>query len=160
MKSHALTPEEAEEFRNNVTIAHNLITSYELILDFYGMELKDKQTGELARSQNFQSRYHMTLLTSFHNHLRVTRILAHLYAVGFRRYGKQLAEFLRREIFGHGQSALKEDAPMQKLQQCQVYQTYWSPFNVEPTEENVKRLSEICHCTPADMLKDSVYFTP
>ena len=71
-----------------------------MMLNFYGMKLKSKQTGEVtrARTVNHKERYHETLLTSFHNHMRITRILCSLNMVGFGRYAKQLSLFLYQEI--------------------------------------------------------------
>ena len=51
----------------------NLIKSYELMLDFYGMVLKDRTTGELERSSNYVDRYR-NLSNHSHNYLRITRI--------------------------------------------------------------------------------------
>jgi hypothetical protein len=72
-----------------------VLRSYEMMLDFYGMRLKNKNTGmahthhlrerermtswfigvgELERSKNYKSRYR-NLNTSSHNYLRITRIL-------------------------------------------------------------------------------------
>ena len=48
--------------------------SYLLILDFYGAEVVDWQTGELVRSGNCQARF-TNLNSRSHNYLRITRIL-------------------------------------------------------------------------------------
>jgi hypothetical protein len=62
-----------------------LITSYELMLDFYGMRLIDARTGEIGRNPpNFESRYRH-LNRSTHNYLRITRILKCLGELGFER---------------------------------------------------------------------------
>ena len=42
----------------------------------------------------------MALLSNFHNHLRIKRILAHLSIVGFRPYAIELVNFLEIEIYG------------------------------------------------------------
>jgi hypothetical protein len=68
------------------------------------MKLKCKKTGEIARSRHplhnnnkvkvsgtkpfFEERFCKTLLTSFHNHMRITRILSSLVMCGFGRYAK------------------------------------------------------------------------
>lgn len=62
--------------------------SYELILDFFGIELVNKETGELKRAVSYKDRYKATVIDSGHNRLRVTRILLHLNVVGFKRYAK------------------------------------------------------------------------
>lgn len=67
------------------------------MLEFYGMKLKSKRTGEILRSRkpNYRERYQKTLLISFHNHMRITRMLSSLVMVGFGRYAKQLSLFLK-----------------------------------------------------------------
>jgi hypothetical protein len=52
----------------------------------------------LARSRHpdFKERYYKTLLTSFHNHMRITRILCSLTELGFAEYATQLCNFLKQ----------------------------------------------------------------
>jgi hypothetical protein len=71
-----------------------------LILDFYGMKIIDKKTGELGRTENFEERYEHAILKSWHNHLRIRRILACLSVTGFRIYAENLAKHLFSEIYG------------------------------------------------------------
>jgi hypothetical protein len=52
-----------------------------LMLDFYGMSLKNHDTGEIERSKNWKRRY-SNLCNSSHNWLRVTRILKSLGEFG------------------------------------------------------------------------------
>ena len=56
------------------------------MLDFYGIKLKDEETGELERSDNNKERYMNAILKSTHNHLRISRILNCLDVTGFRIY--------------------------------------------------------------------------
>jgi hypothetical protein len=74
------------------------VRSYNMMLGFYGMKLKNRVTGELARSRHpdFKERYYKTLLTSFHNHMRITRILCSLTELGFAEYATQLCNFLKQ----------------------------------------------------------------
>jgi len=67
------------------------------MLAFYGIKMKDKHTGELMRSRNpdFKERMNKTLLTSFHNHMRITRILCSLTETGFGLYAAELCKFLK-----------------------------------------------------------------
>lgn len=100
-RSHPLTESEAIIFRSTAIIANRYVKSYEMMLGFYGMKLKNKRTGEIThcRRNNYRDRYHKTLLTSFHNHMRITRILASLVMVGFARYARELSRFLYSEIY-------------------------------------------------------------
>ena len=72
-----------------------------MMLAFYGMRMKDRHTGELMRNRNpdFKERMHKTLLTSFHNHMRITRILCSLTETGFGMYAAELCKFLKQEIY-------------------------------------------------------------
>jgi hypothetical protein len=81
-----------------------------MMLQFYGLKLKCKKTGEITHCRQpmnnnkesvmnqkkdfWQDRYHNTFLTSFHNHMRITRILSSLVICGFGRYARQLSIFL------------------------------------------------------------------
>ncbi len=75
-----LSPEQAEIFKNNQQILERYMKSYNMMLAFYGIKLKNKQTGQLTRSRNpdYKERFYKTFLTSFHNHMRITRILCSL----------------------------------------------------------------------------------
>ena len=56
-------------------VAHErVIKSYKMMLDFYGMRLKDERTGEVERAENWKERF-SHLNRSMHNYLRITRIL-------------------------------------------------------------------------------------
>ncbi len=72
-----------------------------MMLAFYGFRLKDKHTGELMRSRhpNYKERFYKTLVTSWHNHMRITRILCSLKETGFGRYASELCKILKFEIY-------------------------------------------------------------
>jgi hypothetical protein len=79
-----------------------MMRSYALMLDFYGMKLKDQETGELERSENYVSRYR-NLNTSGHNYLRITRILKSLGELGFEHLKFPFLAFVADEIWTNGQ---------------------------------------------------------
>lgn len=87
------------------------------------MVLKDKRTGELKRSRNppFDIRYYKTLLTSYHNHMRITRILSSLCLLGFSRFAKQLGIFLKEEIYG-------KSGGLQELAKLKIYNREWKEY--------------------------------
>ena len=72
---------EAAAIQADPEAQRRLIVSYKLMLDFYGMQLVDEQLGVVARAANYRSRY-AHLNRSFHNYLRVTRILKCLGELG------------------------------------------------------------------------------
>lgn len=84
------------------------------MLDFYGLQLLNEQTGEVGRAPNYEERY-QNLANHYHNNLRISnietfcfctliefwiiaRILLSLGELGFRRYKKPLVDFLSSEI--------------------------------------------------------------
>lgn len=71
------------------------------MLDFYGMRLKNNQTGELERSENWKERYE-NLNYSGHNYLRITRILKCLGELNYEHLKKPFVEFFLKEIFENG----------------------------------------------------------
>ena len=64
--------------------------------------------GEVGRGPQYKERYHATLETREHNHLRVCRILACFSVLGFRRYKEPLVRFLESE------AGYERDAPMRR----------------------------------------------
>jgi len=87
---------EAQQIASNPQMKQRAIKSYELMLDFYGMKLVDQQ-GHIARSDNFRDRY-LNLNHSFHNYLRITRILKFLGEIGLESMKVHFIEFILNEV--------------------------------------------------------------
>jgi len=102
MQSQVLQLHEAEAIRSIPECQERLLRSYEMMLDFYGMKLKDRSTGELERSKNFKERYR-NLNRSSHNYLRITRILKCLGEMGFEHLKFSFLAFVAEEIWVHGE---------------------------------------------------------
>lgn len=51
-----MTKEEAEIFRNDREIASNLVKSYQLIYEFFGVKIKNLETGEVTKKRNYLER--------------------------------------------------------------------------------------------------------
>jgi len=98
--SQALTPEEAAVFRSDKNIAQRYLTSYEVFLDFLGLQLYDWASGSVGRIPGGEKRLHAALVMHPHNQLRVRRLLASLAVTGFRRYMAPLVHHLEWEITG------------------------------------------------------------
>lgn len=77
-----------------------VLKSYQLMLDFYGMEL-DPNTGRITRANNWKSRF-QHLNRSYHNYLRITRILKFLGEFGHENYKRPFVEFVLEEAMEHG----------------------------------------------------------
>ncbi|XP_041804441.1 opioid growth factor receptor-like [Chelmon rostratus] len=97
-----LTKEEIKGFLENSTAKENLLKSYKLMLDFYGIELCDEKTGEVQRASNWRDRFN-NLNTHTHNNLRITRILKCQGTLGYPQYQAPLVRFFLEETLVHGE---------------------------------------------------------
>ncbi|XP_029288506.1 opioid growth factor receptor-like isoform X2 [Cottoperca gobio] len=97
-----LTKEEIREFLQNDTAKANLLKSYKLMLDFYGIQLWDEKTGEVKRASHWRDRFH-NLNRHTHNNLRITRILKSLGTLGYPHYQAPLVHFFLEETLGFGE---------------------------------------------------------
>ena len=88
---------EARAMRGDLTVARRVVAGYRMMLDFYGLELADEQTGEVKRAAHYAERYEH-LNYSSHNYLRMSRILFSLGELGFRTYKAPLVAHWEREI--------------------------------------------------------------
>ena len=102
-KLHPLQKHEIEELRQDENLKDRLIRSYELMLDFFGMKLVGRESGEIARSNKNRKQQYSLLNSSFHNYLRITRILKCLGEFGLENYQAPFCEFVLYEIFDNGQ---------------------------------------------------------
>lgn len=101
-KAHPLSKREATAMRNSPIIARRIVTSYRMMLQFYGFMLVDETTGEVRKSEAWQPRFR-NFNDHTHNNLRISRILVSLGELGFKRYKAPLLEALRIEIFENNQ---------------------------------------------------------
>eukprot|EP00049_Salpingoeca_infusionum_P000838 m.42759 g.42759 ORF g.42759 m.42759 type:complete len:439 (+) comp10733_c0_seq1:82-1398(+) len=84
-ESQPLQLHEREALQANPKAMKRLIKSYRLMLDFYGFELADEETGSLTKTAKYKPRFQNTCDHS-HNYLRITRILKCLGLFGFEHY--------------------------------------------------------------------------
>lgn len=104
-----LTKEEVEDFRKSTKAKENLLKSYKLMLDFYGIELCDEKTGEVRRARNWIDRFN-NLDSHTHNNLRITRILKCLGTLGYSHYQAPLVRFFLEETLVHGELPRVKDS--------------------------------------------------
>lgn len=57
LESQPLQPHEITAMKADTTVVQRVISSYQLMLDFYGMRLETRDTGLLVRSSNYAERY-------------------------------------------------------------------------------------------------------
>ncbi|XP_031134747.1 opioid growth factor receptor-like isoform X2 [Sander lucioperca] len=99
-EASTLTKEEIKEFCQNSSAKANLLKSYELMLDFYGIRLCDENTGEVERASNWRDRFD-NLNSHTHNNLRITRILKCQGTLGYPHYQAPLVRFFLKETLVH-----------------------------------------------------------
>lgn len=121
-ESVPLSKHEAQLFRDDVEILNRVIQSYELMLNFYGLVLLDRNTGQIARNPtNYSSRYNH-LNHSFHNYLRITRIMKHLGMVGFEHLKFGFLHHMCLEMFKEGELRNASDS----------FVRFWAPTLRDP----------------------------
>jgi hypothetical protein len=103
-RAQELQLHEARAIAADRVLKRRLRKSYELMLHFYGMKLKDAETGEIERGDDWRNRYRH-LNSSFHNYLRITRILKCLGECGFEHYKWPFLLHVLTEIYVNGQLA-------------------------------------------------------
>ncbi|ELR20514.1 opioid growth factor receptor (ogfr) region protein, putative [Acanthamoeba castellanii str. Neff] len=133
MQSQVLQLHEIEGIKADPECGRRMVRSYELMLEFYGMKLKNAETGELERSENYKARYR-NLNTSGHNYLRITRILKSLGELGFEHLKFNFLAFVADEIWTHGE-----------LKNCKSsIENYWTGTLRDDTQraEMEKRISD------------------
>ncbi|XP_059185352.1 opioid growth factor receptor-like [Centropristis striata] len=170
-EASTLTKEEIEVFTQDTTAKANLLKSYELMLDFYGIKLCNKQTGEVQRAPNWKERF-QNLNSHTHNNLRITRILKCLGTLGFPEYQAPLVRFFLQETLVNRELPNVKDsvlsyflfAVLDKTQRRSLlkfaYQNYdrkdefvwcpkkiqmkWSKLSVSKTQEGVNDKEDTC----------------
>ncbi|XP_011612606.1 opioid growth factor receptor-like isoform X1 [Takifugu rubripes] len=95
-----LTKREIKAFLENHTAKKNLLESYKLMLDFYGIQLESETTGRVKRAPNWAERFE-NLNMNTHNNLRITRILKCLGKLGYPHYQAPLVRFFLEETLVH-----------------------------------------------------------
>ncbi|XP_040844206.1 opioid growth factor receptor [Ochotona curzoniae] len=105
-----LTLREVEAFKSCPEVKERLVRAYELMLDFYGIQLQDRATGAVCRAQHYQKRF-QNLNWRSHNNLRITRILKSLGELGLEHYqGPLVRFFLEETLVRHELPAVRQSA--------------------------------------------------
>ena len=85
-ESSPLTKEGARQIRTSDVMSRRVLSSYKLMLRFYGLRLVDERTGAVGRDPADADGARMdNFNTSSHNFLRISRILTSLGELGFHR---------------------------------------------------------------------------
>mmetsp|Transcript_3809 Transcript_3809/g.5775 ORF Transcript_3809/g.5775 Transcript_3809/m.5775 type:complete len:227 (+) Transcript_3809:27-707(+) len=101
-QAQRLRKHEITSFSESPEMISRLVKSYQMMLHFYGMQV-DISTGVVSRhEENWKERF-LHLNSSFHNYLRITRILKCLGEMGLERLKAPFVSFVLTQIFEHGQ---------------------------------------------------------
>ncbi|XP_050838117.1 opioid growth factor receptor isoform X2 [Serinus canaria] len=95
-RAKPLTCQEIQAFRKSKEVMDRFLRAYKLMLGFYGINLVNKETGELERAENWRERFE-NLNRFSHNNLRITRILKCLGEMGYEDYQVHLVKFFLTE---------------------------------------------------------------
>ncbi|KAJ8299427.1 hypothetical protein KUTeg_023487 [Tegillarca granosa] len=87
---------EAKAIQADPKAKARVLKSYKMMLDFYGMKLEDEETGQIVRGDNYKERF-AHLNRSYHNYLRITRMLKSLGELGYEHLKRPFVEFVLEE---------------------------------------------------------------
>lgn len=94
-----LQPHEAKAIKADAKCMARFLTTYKLMLHFYGMRLADEKTGQIEREPDIWKARYRNLETHGHNFLRITRILKCLGELGLDHYQFPFMKHVYDEIF-------------------------------------------------------------
>jgi hypothetical protein len=98
-KAQKLMLHEAEAIAGDPTMSARFLRSYEMMLDFYGMQLLDRATGVVGRNPSNWKQQYSNLIAHPHNNLRITRILKCLGEMGLEHFKKPFLMHVLQEVF-------------------------------------------------------------
>lgn len=96
--AQVLHDSEAKTIKETPVLKDRLLRAYKMMLGFYGLRLENDAKGIIGPSSLYKSRI-AHLNASFHNNLRITRILKALGELGYEHFKKPLVTFLVNEAF-------------------------------------------------------------
>jgi hypothetical protein len=97
-----LQTHEAKAICRDKQASARVLTSYKMMLDYYGMELKDPQSGNITRAKNWKERYEK-LNRTVEDYLRITRMLKSLGELGYEHLKYPFVRFCIHEAYETGQ---------------------------------------------------------
>ena len=89
-----LSEQDIATFRADEGLRRSLVHSFELMLQFYGLDLLDREPVQVVRSIGFDGRSADWLTHGNHNFLRISRIVRSLALLGCHRYAAAFLECL------------------------------------------------------------------
>ena len=129
-RAQTLMLHEAKAITGDPAMHARFLRSYEMMLDFYGMQLLDQATGAVGRKEPNWKQQYANLIAHPHNNLRITRILKCLGEMGLEHFKKPFLMHMLHEVFvtrelerleysatNYFVGALRRDADMQEVEQ-------------------------------------------
>jgi len=94
---------EAEAIRDDEECQTRLLRSFQMMLDFYGMDFDEDNPLIITRHQDLRvcRQQYVNLMDSYHNYLRITRILKSLWELGQEDYVPSFLLFILAEQSQH-----------------------------------------------------------
>lgn len=93
--------DELQSMRKCPMIRRAILESYRMMLDFYGFELTDDQTGDVElHAERFEERFEF-LNQSPHNWMRITRILKSMGDFGYERFKHKWLWLIMEQMIAH-----------------------------------------------------------
>ncbi|KAL4225057.1 Opioid growth factor receptor-like protein 1 [Mactra antiquata] len=143
-QAQRLYDHEAEYIKTHEELKNRVFQSFEMMLDFYGMAIVN---GEFCRNEtNWEARY-THLNESFHNRMRITRIIRCLGEVGYEKLQTKWLSFIMKEAMvskklyklgGNSMEyfidAIKEDTDREK-----VYEKYFKYMTGDFSESDEEK---------------------
>eukprot|EP01062_Namystynia_karyoxenos_P049318 TRINITY_DN37749_c0_g1_i1.p2 TRINITY_DN37749_c0_g1~~TRINITY_DN37749_c0_g1_i1.p2 ORF type:complete len:518 (+),score=126.51 TRINITY_DN37749_c0_g1_i1:82-1554(+) len=114
-----LTPRAAAVMVADAAVRARVTAAYRMILDFWGLDLEDEETGALAKAPHCGERM-QNVAAREHNYLRITRVLISIGMLGRAAWQGPLVELLISEVAPGGLLAGQEVARGALLR-------YWVP---------------------------------
>lgn len=161
-------PQDTQYFRTTFEIGERIVEIYKLMMNYYGINVLNPQTGRISRSKSYSQRYEETFLSSAFQSVhiqKIRKILQFLNAVGFRKYAIELVKFMKKEIFGEGgqetimvgKKKIVKLPPLCDLEQ--YFDTEWKPFGeIYDKQAQMILLKEHCLLDKDNIHKNSEYF--
>jgi hypothetical protein len=137
--SQPMTKHEAEIFRNSPDMISRVKKSYEMMMEFLGIDVIDENGKLRPNPKNWEERAYF-LSRSSHNYLRLTRIMKCFTILGLESYKLNLIAFFVEQVFKN--KVLEET--MESLM------TYW--FGTISKESDLQKMEDLvmeysgCRC--------------
>lgn len=96
-------------FRNDPALKNQVLRSFRRMLSFYGLQM-DERTKVISRAPNFAARAPVWLPGTYHNFLRITRIITSMGLLGLPEYSRSFFNILQDINRNEGRGIIPADS--------------------------------------------------